>query len=518
MMHPLHDRIHRITGWAVLALLLAVPGAAGTWYGEFATEEVQALGTRDVQGDLVVLLQEKTRSGHTAGDPHFRLTAEHLRVETDHSDLRISAGATYNHDARTTPAEYSDTVVEGVVHRDGYRLSLWPLDGAVTASMQKSTCTTLAPSPSASVDREPLVVTTRPPNTTRTSDATTWTGCSDTAVTIQGDLLLRLWEWDAELTADGQTTPLYSGKREMDAPSGPSTAATQATEQYLYAQGATLTIPRLSGHYRVYTADTEVAATTFRLPQATGSLQGDHTVDAQRQDVTLQGDLLLHVRNTGSGLSTTVRGDLEEVHLDGVAATIAPDPTLPGWSWWVATVLAVAAGIAVVVHQAPLVLYHLNRVLGAEQGSVAPSTRGERRGVGLWVLSRIDNHLGLHRWSRRHAELAHAAFPLFADAKLMAAVARSHLGLFGEALEDFTDAYPRLRDPTTRAMAACAAADVCCRMGENGLAREWLRNAAGDDGYFTLVNVNSHNYDGLSSSEWFDTWQRLLAHRLSAAP
>lgn len=511
----------RPAAWALVAVLVAAPATAAPWKGELATPELQALGESGTLGPLTVLLQENALPEHGPADPRFRLEADRLRVEADHTDLNLNLLVTeYFHDVKTSVEDHADAVVEGTVNRDGHRFSVWPVTASPpTVHASEPGCATLSPSTQAEVNRTALVrASTRPASVAHVGSSTLWSGCDEGSVTVTGDFLLRLWEWDAELTADGETRTLPSGEHGVDGQprddEGTDRFAGEATEQYLYAHNATLTIPRLAGHYEVYLGDAEVTATALRLRQATGTIKGTDTHRAQSQDVYLQGDLVVHARNTGGMLATTFQGGLDQAHLDGVAATLTPGGGgPPEGTWPLLATLAVLTVVGLAWREAPLAAYHLNRVLGGDQGSLAPASRRERRGVGYWVLSRIGNHLGWHRRSRRHAVQAHKRFPLLPEAKLMVAVAESHLGRHEAALVDFADAYTRLQSPTARAMAACAAAEASCRLGDPDLAREWLRDATRNDPAFTLGRVRRRRFESLSDQDWFDPWWRLLAQR-----
>lgn len=516
---------HRLSAWILVVILAVATPAAASWHGTLTTPELQMLGESSTRGPLTVLLQEKTQAYHDPGDPAFRLQAEFLHLESDHTDLSLyTTAAAYYHDVKTSTVSHDDAVVEGTTHHDGYQFSVWPItDTPPIVHLPEKRCASISPSSEPTVNRIARIrFDYRPPNVASTFLSPVWSGCDDASATVTGDFLLRLWQWDAELTADGETRPLPSGWHSLEgAPQTVDTTplAGQATERFLYAYNATLTIPRLTGNYAAYVEEADVVVSAFQIQEATGAVDGPRRVEMEGQEAYLQGDLTLHVRSTGEALAIILTGDLDEAHLDGVAATLTPAPLLPGGTGPVLlSLLAVATVLGLVGlawHQAPLLAYRLNRVLGGAQGSLAPATRRERRGAGHWVLSRVGNHVGWHRRSLRHAIRAHRMFPLLPEAKLMVAVASSHLGRHETALVDFADAYTRLRSPTARAMTACAAAEASCRLGDPDLAREWLRDAARDDPAFTLGRVRLRRFDALAGSDWFPVWRRLLAQRVS---
>lgn len=378
----------------VLALLPAMAGATGTWHGTLAVAEAQAMGNNTSDATLVVLLQEYTLPEHEMGVPGFLLEAEFLRIETDHTNLSVSANA-YGHrnDPHTFVQNHHNATVAGLEHRSKYQFSVWPLqeNALVRAS---TTCATISASPIDEVQRIALVGD-REESVAETRGALAWRDCdNESRLTVQGDFLVRLWEWDVQLETGGETALLSSGKRNLEqTPSiapDMSDSLGQADEQYLYAYNATLILP-LAGSFALFVQDAEVTAPAgVELRGASGRLVGPVPLDVDDQDVFLQGDasFTFHGTSATSPVAVEFNGDFWHVTIDGTPLAIAaPDASFDAaWSGGF-IIVALLAAAALVVRAYPLWLYRRLHDDPTIQSIEAPTNR-ERRAV---VYGRYSN-------------------------------------------------------------------------------------------------------------------------------
>jgi hypothetical protein len=440
------------------------------------------MGSSSTQAGLEVFLQEYTQPGHVAGQPGFTLEAQRLRIETAHSAASVHLVATeYRHTSETTTADFDSALVEGVTQRDNYRFSVWPLTPASAVVVASSeTCATLDSSTQSRIERTALVDTRRSPDTATTGDAVEWTACPDGSLTIHGDFLLRLWEWDAELTtSDGQTISLPSGKRNLDGspPEGAldtSAFVGQATEQFIYARNATLTLPELSGTYRLFVQDAQIsAAESIRLSDASGSILD---VPVEGRVVVLRGDIVVQVTGAGQAapLSALVAGDVSRLDVDGRIVSLPQAPA-------VAFGLPIGAAIAALVllgllGRRALVRRALGHGLrGGFQALVAmPPTRQARQ-----LRETAWRHHGARR-NRQAVWCLSRAVRLEPDEpehRALRAACNDALGHRRRALRDYQEAYGRALQDRGAAEVAYRASLLYGERGDARAAAHWLRIA-----------------------------------------
>lgn len=366
--------LHRLAPPLLALLLLGTTSASDTtWSGEFTTTEVQALGSTTTHAGLAILLQEKTSPTHETGSPEFLLQAEALRVETDHTNISIDSIVDYRHAPHTTTSTHRDATVQGQNHQDGYQFSVWPLrPGSTNIEVEESSCTQILPSDQETIGRTALVKTSRGIDQANTQDALLWAGCgpTPTAVTIHGEFMLRLWAWEAILQDDGKSTALESGKRNPEAmPTGTpdvSETAGEASELFLYAYNATLTIPRLEGNYHAYLYDAYVTVLGGGLhaSDARGHIQGpDGVLETVDKDLALQGVINANLAGQGAARSMqmVVQGGVWSLSIDGQSTTTdTSTPQDASGSWWMLLAFLALAPLHIIQRRLRAT-YHLRR-------------------------------------------------------------------------------------------------------------------------------------------------------------
>lgn len=460
----------------VTAMILATPLAAagaGT-EGDLFVQETEGLGPSKSVGGLQVLTVEQQVENSGLADPAFSLDADILRVETDRSE--VSAFQTRALTGTHTD-EYRNPRVEGLDTRENYQFSVWPTGSNTTIRAEDASCVTFTPSETAEVSRPPLVEDTenRDLNRAEVADSFRWQGCDRAAnLTIQGDFLLRLWEWDAEMTADGETRILRSGTHNHESLPGEAPDASdifgKSQEQFLFATNATLTIPHLKGHYELYMDDMESTASSgFRMSSATGSIFG-YALD--QQDLFVTGaDLKLHSQGTGIGrpLAVALNGDIDRIEIDGqsVDSLLEPDSGSSGWGLPFATVALAAAGILILVGT---VTWHTHP--GLRMAVTGPIVKRRNNLFNEAVTEAMEYSIDRPRRGRKWARIAMHLKPNHPEALAAMGTVYFHLRRYKKALKCFERAIVNVEadfDPNVRPEETVPMWAVYCARSLGGL-------------------------------------------------
>lgn len=322
----------------------------------------EGVGTTKIHGSLAVLLAEEENIGTGPTNPEFIIQAERLRIETDRSEMSTMAVRPV---PETEIRTYSESILQGVEHREDYRLSIWPID-SVLAFAHDYPCASLFGSGQSIINSAPLI-SSRDSNRTQVGDTVQYRGCDrESRLTLEGNFLLRLWEWDSELSTSGETQSLWSGERNpeplaQETPGIPHVFG-PAQEQYIYAYNATLSIPRLEGHYEIYLQEAySQVSSEYRLSGATGILQG---IKFDGQEVVTKGsNLSLTAKGTGENqpLAATIQGTIEILKIDGetvLSATIEHEEELRGFPLF--PVLALVAIVFLIGMISATTIWHTN--------------------------------------------------------------------------------------------------------------------------------------------------------------
>lgn len=402
-----------------LVVLLVLPLASAGGGGTLQAHSVALLQAEGSEAELAVLLRTAGLDTPAA----FELRASSLRVETDQRALWTDAAGTPVSSSRT---DHGGARLVGQAARPDGRLFVVPHGDVLTLEAPEASCGRAEPAP-----QERFVYVPRLAGRTGLSvplaGAVAWAPCTDAAVTLHGDLLLVLWDWDARLTSDQGTSALRSGRG--DATGGDA----GAREQFLFARNATLALP--AGRQTAYVENLTATADSVRLGGAEGRLDGS-TVDG---DLRLSGrvEVLVQGRGAGEPMAVTVDGTLHDALVGGMPLGASAG----GLSWW-PWLLAGAGAVGVVRVRPHLHYLHAERT-GGELGSLVPQTLRQRRAVGLWIMARGAEGRRWFRACHRRATRANDLFRPFPEAQFTRAVAAAALGRHADAMTDFIDLYHR---------------------------------------------------------------------------
>lgn len=301
--------------------LIGVPLSTASGTGDpLSIEQAELLGKIALNGGLDVFIHEHRAQSDPTDHPEFRLTAKSLHVETDRSEVSTSFLV---FDPETTNARYTDALVIGSAHRPHFEFTVWPLEPGTMIHAATSTCASVSSADRSEIQRSPhLQGSNRESNRVLVTDSVHWSDCQAGNYTMKGDFLLRLWEWDAELFTPTGTRSLESGRKGYEGVPEPvpgtNRMAGTVQEQFIYAYNATLEVPRLAGHHRIYIQDMVVSATSgVRMLGVEGDLLG---LKLDHQEVFVKGaDMSLRMTGNGQGIPLTlqIEGTPEQIEVDG---------------------------------------------------------------------------------------------------------------------------------------------------------------------------------------------------------
>jgi hypothetical protein len=522
-------RPHRHLLLVVLAstLVFLVPTASATanLHGQFTASSAQAEGSNSVQGPLVALFQDNNGGADTKTNPAFILAANSLRVETYYFDPTLYAGGFSIWAKPETSSEtYQDAQVQGLQNRPGYYWDVFSLGLGGAGIGIDSTCSDLAPSSQAQVERVSQVDYPAAPDkklTASTANALSWTQCSGaSSIKVTGNFVLMLWEWDATLHADGQDHPLPSGQSHSayDPADTPETTnvVSYDRQRYLYVENGTLTASMDGSNYAAYLGPDAQLHTDSGLlfKGATGRLtEGTQITDLASSTVLVQGRMDLQARGTDTSqpFQGSLAGTAQEINVDGkafAAVTAASPFGSSGWAYAVGALAFVLVAATIAWESRPWLAYR--RFVREEPagGFMPPQTWRQRRGAGYWALAREAFLKGRHQRSIHHSQRSERLFPGSLDAQVVRAFAFSKMERTQEALELHEQIQDSLPAGPERARVACHIARLCTRLAEKDRAMKqkallWLRRAAAENPQAFGDEILDPSFDPLLSEPWF---------------
>lgn len=466
----------------VLVALSASPASAAST--QILASEIQVFSGHDVTGSPALLVRDQD----VADSPGFLLRAESLRAETDHRPLQVlAAGAEAQHKTE----QHQDARVHGTTWTGEARMFVVPGPGSTATLDSPEGCSGIEAASTPRGIHDPRVGG-RDPIRVSLEDTVEWTPCGKATVTLQGDLFLVLWAWNARIVSDLGASDLESGHGDL------ATGTREAQEQFLFARNATLVLP--AGRQGVYLDEAKVAVWNVLLWDAVGAMDGADV----NGPLSLVGEVVLSVQGRGVGAPVAVA---VEGQIEGAWVGDRPLASSRSWySWWPGLLLG--AALVGVVHARPhLTYFHAERT-GGDLGSLVPQNLRQRRAVGLWIMARRSERRRWFRTTLRRATRANDLFRPFPEAQFTRAVAAAKLGRSADAMTDFVDLYHRNEEPVGRAAAACGLAQECCRIGKWDGGREWLLLAAQESMSYTQRATHTPGFEAFAGEAWFDTLQQ----------
>ncbi len=486
--------------WFALVLMALLP-AAMAQDDSLTARSVHAEGAQ-VVGDLTVL--KLLAEPDSKPDATFVLEAANLRLELDHTDLFLDSGIQQTFiEPTTTPNTHSAARVTGIDNHGEalFALDRWPGHGAPVVTVM-GTCMELEGPDRAVEVTSPVVKQSRPDRETDLTRSIRPASCDAAfAATVEGDLRLSLWDWDFLLTDQEDSRTVQTGIHDHD-------GTQRAQEAFLYAQNATLHITfHDPAAFHVHAPRASADALTLKDahgPLGTQVLAGEDLAFGPVKDLTLQ----------ASGVDTPL-----QVHVpDGAApATLAPhNPgNNPAWAlnpYWTTGLLLAIAAVAWSIAQRPLLHESLVRRYAGDQGSVAATSRGERRAVGYWHMARNAHHRGHHRLALHYARQAHRRFDMLPEIRWMLATALSRRGHHLESLRAYLDAAAALPSPAQRGRAWYGAATCYAHIDDREGALDALERAARLAATYVQQRLGRNIFNAVRNDVRFRTIVRQANH------
>lgn len=326
--------------------------------------------------------------------------------------------------------------------------------------------------------------------------------------------MLRLWEWDATLEANGEERVLRTGwLPHGDSPSETAAnnpVAKQDAEAWLYVTNGTLTVPRIAGPFDLYTgADSTLHAAGLEIQGATGELRVDgapQELDQSAVKVHGQSRVILAGQGVDQPLAARLTSEATGINVDGavMAVSTAPDngAGLP-WVPWVALATGLIA-LGIYVHGRPTRYYDTVLAVGGVAGISEPSTRREHRGAGYWSLAARAMQRRRNYRAMMYLAMARRLFGHSLDVQVMRPIALYNLRRYETCVGAAQDAYDVVEAGKDKASMAVLVAKAYARLGDRAAALRWLKLAHGHDAStFRLDAGTSASLIPLRDDAWF---------------
>lgn len=467
----------------LLLALIAVPtsSAAHPATGQLTAADTDAAGDVVLNASLLAFTRFDLSVPEMAAtpplptiDPGFQLRAHTLRIVTHQNDPTVRGPRGYVvMDPHSQERLFENAVVTGLQVRPEYRFDVYPLNGNLPVVEVSSNCAELRSSSRAAVGSEPKANVSAPQFTVDVSNAASWSECGQSKVTIIGSYVLVLWQWDSQVESKDETTELPSGMHRTSTVPEPAASAlyptvSNASQQYIYAEDAVLTIPRMdnTSHW-AYLEAPQVTADTMRFTTVAGQIEQNGVVQPiQASSLNVAGRLDLQgIQSTGQdgSLQADLGGRLDSAQADGqpLSFAVAPASNKGGSFAWF---LGLGAFGAVLVPAVPIVRVARQR----------RAIRANDRCKALTDIARFEQ-------ACREGELAVKRRPQDATAHANFARALGHLGRYDQAERHRLMADSLLgsspSDPHLWVENAFQAAEEAATAGHDSRARKWLIQA-----------------------------------------
>ncbi|MGB1586663.1 MAG: hypothetical protein ACPHID_06425 [Thermoplasmatota archaeon] len=472
----------------------------------------------EVHGPLVALLQEADALSEAMPHFGFELEADMVRAEIDETSLSLQGPpAAPQLEPSTSITFVSDAQAVGTAVRDDYRMNIFSSNPENPARLVgRATCGQAQASSSDAVTRAPKAnVVDRPATVRPSSDSILWDGCGERAsITIQGDFVLSLWEWDARLQDGQQTHAVRTGwQPHSELPAQPDQTEAivgQEVEAFLFVTNGTLTLPGLNGPYQLYTGpNSTLTAAGLEIQGATGELRVDgapQELDQSAVKVHGQSHVILAGQGVDQPLAARLTSEATGINVDGavMAVSTAPDNGA-GFPWvpWVALATGLIA-LGIYVHGRPTRYYDTVLAVGGVAGISEPSTRREHRGAGYWSLAARAMQRRRNYRAMMYLTMARRLFGHSLDVQVMRPIALYNLRRYETCVGAAQDAYDVVEAGKDKASMAVLVAKAYARLGDRAAALRWLKLAHGHDAStFRLDAGTSASLIPLRDDAWF---------------
>jgi hypothetical protein len=412
----------------------------------------------------------------------------------------------------SSAAFHTHVTMQSSASRPDRWMYVFPLGGPQGATVSLP-CAAAAPSDVAQVVERPYLNGGRAAQVARTADGLHASPCPEGGeVVVRGDLVVSLWEWDAELRSDQGASSVETGQLRQNAASdAPDTRPLvgSARQSFLMAQNATLVLREFHG----VPTDVYVGAMGFqgvpelRLQDGSGQV-GVDGAPLEGKAVVLKGDLQAIATSVPGPagqprvLLLRVHDGLREADADGKVRYVHPESAsatvvgVPGWAK--PALLALLAGALAALATGLAVLYLRGRKIVAGGGLRATLAAGH-------VLSadfRLES--GRPRGALWHARMAMAWAPPSPEALEVRLEALKQLGRFDEALAGH-EAFALLakEDDFLLVQNAIEAAATCCRAGHAARAVVWLRSVGDANPAALASDLSRPEFELLADDPWF---------------
>ncbi len=338
-----------------LAILLAAPFAGAQSPDPLFAEVISTHDTYQIDGQLGAIRLNQHGSSEVPSPLNLFLHAPSLTV-LNLTRGGIEAGGSITSDSRIESMQFSDATVLENEGRQSRDISIHPLNATVEV---KDRTATFTPSDQEEVEGSNFVTVANHRLSSLVEDSVRIQSPSPT-VTIRGDFIVSLWEYDVRVLSDGQQVDVSSGQTEslrldtyspngMATIPGPSTHNT--TEVHLEVTGGTLRLTLGSGNVDLFVTEPNAQFQSADLFGVSGVLPRElGGFDAHGETLQLAGDILLGFNTQAGRLLWNLGGSIDSASLDGSAIAVTT-PVAGGrifQSWLPVATTATIVGLAAV--------------------------------------------------------------------------------------------------------------------------------------------------------------------------
>ncbi len=461
----------------ILLLLLLVPllgtASANTDDPLIVTHVMVRNGTTTGTLGMVSVL----RIDGTSVPPAFHLSADAANVLVDHADLAIQAIDSTNL-PDTTQTHYEQYELHGLRNGAAAALFVHPTPGSDATVRFSTSCFDVQPSDLASEYRPRRVDHSTPGHKTELASAAKVTPCGQlNLVTIEGDFLLGLWDWDAQWQSTSGQGKLSTGYTTQDSAIG------EADEAFIHVQDGRLVLPIADNNIRLFLSNATVTAPEILLGDIEGQVRPTQEMTFDGNDLILRGNIKIALEPEGVNqpMQATV------LRTTPLAPAAASATAIPGSPMLLLATGALLIATIVTLHRIHRRPERSLAILWSEHEldlRLAPRTRRERRALGMQLLGA---HHALEGHKLRSQRLQGKATELYNDpmeALMGLGEALLAVGAYDHALDAFFVIQESKSSATQQVRAQVGAAVAHLRRGgdlDQHVCAEYLRDAQSRD-------------------------------------